>query len=70
MKKILWAPDLDCANRAKRSSVTGRSETFTGVDTLDGEVRRFVGVVSEVEDMGEKAPVVGHRWRVSIDVVD
>ena len=70
MKKMFWAPDLGCANRAKRSIVTGRSEKFTGVGTLDGEVKRFVGVVSDIEDMGEKAPVVGHRWRVSIDVVD
>jgi hypothetical protein len=70
MQKVFWATDLDCAERARRSSVTGRSETFTGVDTVDGELKRFVGVVSSVEDMGEKAPVIGHQWRVSIEVAD
>ena len=70
MKKMFWAPDLGSANRAKRSTVTGRSETFAGVDTLDGQSKRFVGVVSDVEDMGEKASVIGHQWRVSIEVAD
>jgi hypothetical protein len=69
MKKIFWAADLGSANRAKRSSITGRSETFTGVDTLDGQSKRFVGVVSSVEDMGKNA-LDGRQWRVSIEVAD
>jgi hypothetical protein len=70
MQKVFWARDLDTVNRAKRSNVTGRSETFTGFDIVDGELKRFVGVVSDVEDMGEKASVIGHQWRVSIEVAD
>ena len=57
MQKVFWARDLETVNRAKRSIVTGRSETFTGFDTVDGELKRFVGVVSDVEDMGESFEV-------------
>jgi hypothetical protein len=33
MKKMFWAADLGSANRAKRSSITGRSETFMRIPT-------------------------------------
>ena len=70
MKRMFWAPDLASANRARQSSVSGHSDTFSGVDVLDGEVKVFVGVVSGVEDMGEKETVSGKRWRVSIEVTN
>jgi hypothetical protein len=69
MKKMFWARDLNCANRAKRSSITGRSDTFNGVDTLDGQLKGFIGVISSVEDVGENG-LDGRQWRVSIEVAD
>jgi hypothetical protein len=69
MKKMFWARDVDCANRAKRSRITGRSDTFRGVDTLDGQLKGFIGVISSIEDVGENASD-GRQWRVSIEVAD
>ena len=69
MRKMFWAPDADTASRADRSRAGGRPDTFTGVDIIDGRLMPFTGIVSNVEDMGEKAPT-SRRWRISIDVPD
>ena len=56
MRKMFWAPDVESATRAGQSGSSGRPDLFTGVDTIDGQVKPFRGVVWGVEDLGENAP--------------
>ena len=69
MRKMFWAPDLEFATRATQSGSSRRPDLFIGVDTIDGQVKPFRGVVWGIEDYGEKAPG-GQRWRVSIEVAN
>jgi hypothetical protein len=69
MRKMFLAPDFASSQRARQSCSGKHSDTFSGVDTIDGRLKVFTGVVSSVEDMGEKA-AADKRWRVSIEVAD
>lgn len=69
MRKSLWVPDKDSADRAHRSRSEGRADLFTGLDALSGNVAAYTGTVMGVEDSGERA-AVGKRWRISIEIPD
>jgi hypothetical protein len=66
-----WPTSVGTAGRIASESLAAlrRITQLTGVDTLDGQSKRFVGVVSSVEDMGKNA-LDGRQWRVSIEVAD
>lgn len=60
-----YIPDEESKKRCDQSRNLKISDTFSGVDAIDGQVRVYVGVVQSVEDHGEKAPD-GRRWRITI----
>jgi hypothetical protein len=60
-----YAPDLASKQRCDASRDNGVSDTFSGVDAVQGTVGMFIGVVQSVEDFGAAAPD-GRRWRVTL----
>ena len=52
MIKTFFALDTESADRAKKSQVDKRPDTFSGVDLLDGQVKLYTGIVRSVADSG------------------
>ena len=68
-KRMFYVPDGISAKRAEKSLNQRTRDTFSGVNTLDGRVKPFTGIVVAVEDNGDSAPT-GKRWRITIDHQD
>lgn len=51
-----WAPDNASKVRCEISQRERQRDTFSGIDTITGELRAFEGVVQSVRDFGPDAP--------------
>jgi hypothetical protein len=60
-----FVPDEESANRCHDSCDHKTPIAVSGVDTIDGKVKLYSGVVQSVEDHGT-ASAPGRRWRVTI----
>jgi hypothetical protein len=60
-----FVPDEESANRCHDSCDHKTPIAVSGVDTIDGKVKLYTGVVQSVEDHGT-ASAPGRRWRVTI----
>jgi len=47
------------------SSFALRRDTFSGIDSITGELKAFEGVVQSVQDFGPDAPE-GRRWHITL----
>ena len=60
-----YIPDSASKQRCDESRNNSAADTFSGVDTLHGDVGIYTGIVQSVEDMGPSSPQ-GRRWRVTL----
>jgi hypothetical protein len=60
-----FVPDEESANRCHDSCDQKTPVAVSGVDTIDGKVKLYSGVVQSIEDHG-MASAPGRRWRVTI----
>ena len=60
-----YVPDEGSANTCHYSRDHRAPIAVSGVDTIDGKVNLYRGVVQSVEDHGTASPR-GRRWRVTI----
>ena len=60
-----YVPDEESANRCHDSRDHKAPIAVSGVDTIDGKVKLYSGVVQSVEDYGTTS-AHGRRWRVTI----
>ena len=61
-----YVPDEEAAKRCHQSRTERASITVSGVDSIDGNVKLYTGVVQSVEDHGEES-ARSRRWRVTIE---
>ena len=60
-----YVRDEESAKRCRASRDSQESITVSGVDTMDGKVKTYMGIVQSVEDYGpSSAP--GRRWRITL----
>ncbi|MDO8875724.1 MAG: hypothetical protein Q8M24_16440 [Pseudolabrys sp.] len=59
-----YVPDEESAKRCHISRSRQTPDTFSGVDSLDGKLKTYTGVVQSVEDLGATARQA--RWRVTM----
>jgi hypothetical protein len=62
-----YVPDGPSAQRCHDSRDQQKSITISGVDSTDGQVKPYTGVVQSVEDFGASA-TLGRKWRVTMRV--
>jgi hypothetical protein len=60
-----YIPDERSKKRCEHSQLRGVSDTFSGVDVTDGQVKIYTGVIQLIEDYGDAAPQ-GRRWLVTV----
>jgi hypothetical protein len=63
--KQFFVPDSASKQRCDLSRNNGVADTFSGVDTVGGNVGIYTAMVQSVEGFGLDAPQ-GRRWRVTL----